>query len=188
MGASAVSMAATEWPAGLLAVPATADSASFVLRRWHQSDVEQLVAAWGDPEVAKWTNPPAPSMEVAKRWIAGWQRRSDTGVALDVVIDVDGKVAGEVGLASFVAQRRAATVGYWTAPWARGQGLASQATHAVARWFLAPGGCAGSALLATCHVENQPAHRVATRAGFVKLGASPSDPQTVVFACRAEIP
>jgi len=116
------------------------------------------------------------------RWIQGWEQRTRTGLALDLVIDVDGFVAGEVGLASFDATRRAAMMGYWLAPAERGAGLAGHAAAAVTEWFLSPDGCAGNALVAICHVDNQSAHRVAERAGLSLLGPDPQSRHAIVFA------
>ncbi len=108
---------------------------SLVLRPWTVDDAPALVAAWADPDVGRWTGVPARCDEAAaRRWITGEEDRRARGLALDLVIEVDGEVVGEVGLADIDPEPGTAEIGWWVAPSHRGNGLASEAANLVAEW------------------------------------------------------
>ncbi len=138
------------------------------LRPWRSSDAPALAAAWSDDAIATWLAPPATSVAAAARWIDGWSARRDAGVALDLVIDVDGTVAGELGWSSFDPRRRAALVGYWVGPDHRGHGLAARVLRATSAWFFET--LSGEALIAQCSPRNAASVRTAERAGYVHVG------------------
>ncbi len=112
---------------------AEAERSGFTLRPWLTEDAPALVAAWHDPDVARFTAvPDDPSPAVAQRWIAGWERRRDQRLALDLVIGRPGadgpdSVLGEVGLGPFSKRLATAHVGYWVRSDARGCGIATAA-------------------------------------------------------------
>lgn len=141
-----------------------------LLRPWRASDATQLVEAWNDPDIAQWNQVPSvPSTGTAERWIAGWQTRSDRGVAVDMVIvaDAHSPVLGEVGLSDFAdipGGGRGALVGYWLLPPARGHGLAAAAVGACLSWARTEMGL--SVIAARCHQDNRASQAVAARAGF----------------------
>lgn len=59
-------------------------------------------------------------------------------------------------------------IGYWTAPWARGQGVAPDAVAAISRWTF---DAVGLHRLELSHaVENIASCRVAVKAGFAAEG------------------
>ena len=69
------------------------------LRRWAIGDRDDLVEAWADPEVRRWTAVPDDvGSDAAARWIASDERRREAGLALDLVgVAVNGgRVLGHV--------------------------------------------------------------------------------------------
>ena len=135
-----------------------------VLRPWEPRDAEALVAAWHDPEVARWTAvPPDPSLVAARRWIASNPRLREQGLSLDLVIsDPHGRVLGEVGL-SGRAPDGTTEIGFWVAPEHRRQGVASRALRLVSTWALQNG---TRCLTASVDPENLGSMRALRRADF----------------------
>lgn len=169
------------WPPRPLPIPpldATAD-VSFSLRAWRITDAADLAAAWQDPELTRWLDPPTSDVVGARRWIVGEPARRESATALDLVIDVEGNVAGEVGLSHFDRARRAGLVGYWVHPDHRGGGLACAALAIVGAFFLDTLG--GNALLAQCDPANVASSRTALGAGFSLL-RSAADSDVFVLA------
>jgi RimJ/RimL family protein N-acetyltransferase len=114
--------------------PALADG-ELELRPWAAGDAELLAAAWADPAIARWTGAPTDiSLRAARRWVDGEAERRQRGLALDLVVTVDGEAVGEVGLCRFDRARRAAELGWWTAAPHRRCGYASRAVRLVAPW------------------------------------------------------
>lgn len=139
------------------------------LRPWGALDAPDLTAAWADAEIASWTGVPARTDETAaRRWIAGEADRRSRGLALDLVIETDGEVVGEIGLAEMDAARRTAEIGWWIAPRRRLQGLAGRSARLVTRWALSELDL--DAIVARCHPGNPGSAGVARRAGFTPAG------------------
>ena len=134
-----------------------------VLRPWVPADAGSLVAAWADPDIARWTAVPADrSPAAAAAWIAGWEERRRRGLALDLVVARaadDAVVLGEVG-ASFLT--RPPTVGWWLLPAARGQGIARRAVRLFADRLRAAG--AATELVAEVDLANDASMAVARAA------------------------
>jgi RimJ/RimL family protein N-acetyltransferase len=83
------------------------------------------------------------------------------------VVDGSG-VVGSVSLHSIDAVQNDAEIGYWTAPAARGQGVAAAAVDAACRWAFAT---LPVDRIELCHaVENAASARVAEKAGFTREG------------------
>lgn len=102
------------------------------LRPWRAEDAPALAAAWADEEIRRNTSvPPDPSLAYAQRWIAGEPERRRRGLAVDLVIDVDGAVAGEVGLDLTGDEPE---LGYWVAAPFRRQGCATSAVRLLVDW------------------------------------------------------
>lgn len=137
------------------------------LRPWCTSDAHVLAAAWEDPLVRQWLEPPTGGASAAATWIAGADQRRAAGTAIDAAIVVDGAVAGEIGLHRFDRRRRAALVGYWVGPGHRGRGLAATALVAATRWWFET--IDGQALVAECASANVASWRTAEAAGFSLL-------------------
>jgi RimJ/RimL family protein N-acetyltransferase len=141
------------------------------LRPWRLRDAAALVAAWRDPDIARWTAVPSVvTLAAARSWIDGDAARRAGGVALDLVIGLEpGSLpVGEIGLSHVDDDRRAALVGYWVSPRHRGLGLAAAALRAFHTFVVTEAGI--DTLLARCHPENEASIATARRAGFVPLG------------------
>jgi [ribosomal protein S5]-alanine N-acetyltransferase len=143
------------------------DQGPLSLRPWRPDDAHVLAAAWDDPLVRQWLEPPTGGASVAATWIAGAEHRLAGGTAIDAAIVVDGAVAGEIGLHRFDRRRRAALVGYWVGPGHRGRGLAATALAAATRWWFDT--VDGMALVAECASANVASWRTAEVAGFTLL-------------------
>jgi RimJ/RimL family protein N-acetyltransferase len=137
------------------------------LRPWLTRDAAALAAAWADPLLRRWLDPPAGGTVAAATWIAGAESRLAAGTAIDAAIVVGDAVVGEVGLHRFDRRRRAAMVGYWIGPRHRGRGLAATALAATTRWWFDIVG--GEALLAECAAANVASWRTAELVGFATL-------------------
>ena len=161
------------------------------LRRWAIDDRDDLVVAWADPEVRRWTAVPDDAdSDAAARWIAGEQRRREAGLALDLVgVAVnDGRVLGEVGLSTFDLKRGAARIGWWVAASERGRGVATSMVGVLTAWAHA-GPLALRTVVAEVDSANPASVAVARAAGFGLLSsglegpmATDAAPRRLVFA------
>lgn len=138
------------------------------LRPWRVEDAPALVAAWADPEIQRWTAVPEQrDLAAAERWIMGDELRRQRWLSLDLVVERDGAVAGEVGLSSFDRGAGTAEIGWWTGADHRGRGVASAAATLLAGWARSQLGLAQ--LVARCHPDNPAAIAVARKAGAMVL-------------------
>jgi RimJ/RimL family protein N-acetyltransferase len=145
---------------------------ALALRPWRRGDGPALAAAWADPEVVRWTGvPPSADAAAAERWIAGEADRRARGIALDLVVELEGEVAGEVGLVNIDGQPGTAEIGWWVAPEHRGQGIAAAAAHLVAAWAVEE--LSVTAVVARCHPDNPASGRVAESDGFCRCEPEP---------------
>jgi len=137
------------------------------LRPWSLDEAPALVAAWADPEVARWTSVPSRCDEAfARHWIEGDEQRRAGGLSLDLVIDVGGQVVGEVGLSGLDALAGRADIGWWIAADHRRRRYAVRAVRLVASWAVEL--ALVEALVARCHPDNPGSSAVAELAGFVE--------------------
>jgi RimJ/RimL family protein N-acetyltransferase len=142
-----------------------------VLRGWRESDVPQLVRACADPEVPRWTAVPAPYTEQdARDWVAGKgldpEPPGDRYSFAVAPADRPEELSGSMGL--FRIERGSGEIGYWTSPWARGQGVTTRAVRLLAAFGLNELGLKRVEMyIAT---GNAPSLRVAERAGFTREG------------------
>lgn len=126
------------------------------------------MAAWADEDIQRWTAVPEPrDLAAAERWIAGDGDRRARWLSLDLVVERDGEVAGEVGLSSFDRGAGAAEIGWWTAPAHRGGHVASSAAALLAGWAITELGLCQ--VLARCQAANPASITVACRAGFQSM-------------------
>jgi RimJ/RimL family protein N-acetyltransferase len=121
--------------------------------------------------------PPVRDEDAARRWIDGDEARRTARRSLDLVVEVDGQVAGEVGLTG-LEQGTVAEIGWWIGPGHRRRGLATRAVRLVSEWAL--GALGATAVVARCHPDNPPSGAVAHGAGFL-LDDAISTPQDRVW-------
>lgn len=146
--------------------PATLKVANHILSAPRESDIDRISTLCQDPDIQRWTTVPVPyERHHAESFVrdfvsGGWSRGSDCVWAIRA--DLDGDVLGMVGLHGIADG--SATVGYWLAPQARGQGLATAALTTVAEFAFGPLGLTRLAWDAV--VGNEASRRVAQRAGF----------------------
>lgn len=105
----------------------------------------------------------------AERWIAGDAVRRQRWLSLDLVVERDGAVAGEVGLSAFDREAHAAQIGWWTTADHRGRGVASAAAAALASWALRDLGL--GRIVARCPSRHPASVAVARAAGFEVITA-----------------
>lgn len=145
------------------------------LRAFTDGDVADVARACDDPVTAQWLPVPVPYTEKdARRYVqesapAGW---ADGSSATFAVVDPEtDRLLGDISLK--LPHRdplRFGEIGYWTAPWARGRGVASRATALLARWGLQELGLNRVELVAD--VGNTGSLRAAEKAGFVREGVA----------------
>ena len=150
--------------------PALADDL-IRLRPWLDADIAPAFAATrDDPLIGRFTRIAQDRTEQELRDAVGGHeaaRREGTELALAIADRRDDGFLGAISLHVEQSQRRA-EIGYWVAPWARGQGTAGRAVGLLARWGLLELGLLRVAL----HVDhdNGASQRVAERAGFAREG------------------
>lgn len=134
------------------------------LRAWARDDVPALVRACADPLVARYTSVPVPyTPEDAVKYVEAG--RSPTALPMAAVSRQDpDEVLGAVGLHAVSRARRRGEIGYWTASWARGRGVATEALSLLSLWAMENLGLGRLDLYA--EPENEASHAVALRAGF----------------------
>ncbi|MEV0426573.1 GNAT family N-acetyltransferase [Micromonospora sp. NPDC050495] len=141
------------------------------LRPSRLSDLADTAAACADPDIQRFLPfLPNPYTEESARWWitegepAVWARG---GAAYTVADPATDRLLGAAGLSHPLPERRQAEIGYWVAPWARGRGVATAATRALAEAAFA----AGTARLELLtQEENAASQRVALAAGFRSEG------------------
>jgi len=193
---------ADTWSASLLATDEVRDRRAFppyedqsdgvvTVRRWRSADAPAVARACADPETARWLPVPVPyTLEVARSYVDGivpteWAAGTIANCA--VVDATTGALLGAVGL---TLRQGIGEVGYWTAPWTRGRGVAGRAAQLHADWGFTALGLPRVELLAD--VDNVASQRVAEKAGWQREGVAravrpaPRDPSTrrdmVVYA------
>ena len=98
--------------------------------------------------------------------LAPSQRESGRGVVFG--IDLGGRLAGGIDLKRTDWRARTTEIGYWAAPWARGQGVIRRAVSRVSSWALGDLGFARIEIRVA--TENRDSQRVAEAAGFTREG------------------
>lgn len=111
-----------------------------VLRPLDEDDVPALAEMMNDEQVGAWTNVPQPyTEEQARRWIGEYapaERAAGRGLDLAVTEFLTQRLVGIVQLAKTNWHIRSTELSYIVAPWARGEGYASEAALATAQWLL----------------------------------------------------
>lgn len=169
---------ATDPPGPAKAAPQPLDpveiaAGRFQLRPPSEAEAADALAMLRDPAVRQWN--PAPQvvdLETARAWCrsgADWSQ--GTHATFSVLDATTGRLLGNVSLWGIdLADQRSALVGYRTAPWARGQGVAPDGVDAVTRWAF---GALGVERIGLPHAVANPAScRVAEKCGYRLEGTS----------------
>lgn len=110
-----------------------------VLRALEDEDVAALTEMMNDEMVAAWTAVPQPYTEDgARSWITDYaptEREAGRGLDLAVTEFLTQRLVGIVQLAKTNWHVRSTELSYIIAPWARGEGYASEAALATAQWL-----------------------------------------------------
>ncbi|MFJ6660501.1 GNAT family N-acetyltransferase [Streptomyces sp. NPDC091377] len=110
-----------------------------VLRPLETDDVPALAEMMTDEQVVAWTDVPHPATErAAHRWItetAPAARANGRGLDLAVTEFLTQRLVGAIRLGATDWHVRSTELQYIVAPWARGEGYASEAALATARWL-----------------------------------------------------
>jgi RimJ/RimL family protein N-acetyltransferase len=148
--------------------PVELTAGPFRLRPWRPEDVDAVWKAFQDPDLQLWNGSGVVSREDALALVG---RRLDwtSGThASWVAVDDAEVLLGSVSLHTIDRLQNDAEIGYWTAPEARGRGIAAIATDAACRWGF---GALPIDRIELCHaVENEASRRVAEKAGFTFEG------------------
>ncbi|MEU8421163.1 GNAT family N-acetyltransferase [Micromonospora sp. NPDC048835] len=163
-----------------LRVPGTsATTPDLALRPWHEDDLDALLDAYRDPVLRRWTQRPLTNPTECRQWLARTRQDWADGsrYAFAVLEDqADGpRLVANVVLKGITPQRPTPEVGYWTASWARGRGVAPRAVTALSRWAFDR--FPEVARLDLLHqVDNVASCRVAQKCGFVFQEVLPARP------------
>ena len=159
-------------------VPARINGETIVLRDLVDADVPRMVEALNDEDIQRYgqrirEGAPHDEATVRERTL-GLLEESARGATLAwTIADAEtDELLGWIALYD-IHPGHGAEVGYWSHPAARGRGAISQACRMVARHaFIDPedGGLGLHRLTANVAVTNEVSHRVAERAGFVRIG------------------
>jgi RimJ/RimL family protein N-acetyltransferase len=140
-----------------------------VLRPWLHDDLDAAWAALQDPGIRLWNGTGSASREDAARMLRGRQDwTAGDHASWAVATPVEGELLGSVSLHSLDAEQGTAEIGYWTAPSARGRGVAARAVDIACRWAY---DVVPLIRITIIHaVENAASARVAEKAGFLLEG------------------
>jgi RimJ/RimL family protein N-acetyltransferase len=138
------------------------------LRPWREDDADAVLAALLDADTRLWNAGWVTTREDAVNWLERRREWGDDHASWAVEDAATVVLVGSVSVHSIDRAANDAEVGYWTAPAARGRGVAALAVDAACRW-------AFSNLpvdrIELCHaVENTASARVAQKAGFTYEG------------------
>jgi RimJ/RimL family protein N-acetyltransferase len=155
--------------------PIHLNAGQFYLRPLTARDEPAVAAALRDPEITRWNTGlailRAPEAERAALWLRARERGWANGTLAHFAITdaTTGALLGTVGVRDIDRVPEQALASYWTAPEARGRGIAPQALDVVCRWAFAPRDAGGLGLhrISLDHaLVNAGSCRVAEKAGF----------------------
>ncbi len=148
------------------------DSDRLTLRPYRLQDAPDVQLACSDPRTQRWIPLPDPyTADVATSWVTDEShrlRRTGTGSIFAVESRETGRLVAGFGLHRVDDRDRTAEIGYWVAPWARGQGIGAEATRRLARYAFDDLGLGRVDVLV--EPANAASHRVAAKAGCTYEG------------------
>lgn len=137
------------------------------LRPWREDDVSAQLAAWRDPTFQRFSDwAPRSARESLQRIDAQrLVRAEDLGAAFAICEPAPSdQVLGEVSVNGVDATNRAASIGYWLTPAARGRGVVTRAVRLASQFAFDHMGLVRVEL--SCGPDNVASAAVAIRAGF----------------------
>jgi len=148
--------------------PVELSAGPLTLRPWRPGDADAVWAALQDEEIRLWNGGGVTTRAGAETFVGQRADWSGGDHASWAVVDATDGVLASVSLHSVDPVQSDAEIGYWTAPAARGQGVAAVAVDAACRWAFAT---LPVDRIELCHaVENTASGRVAEKAGFTLEG------------------
>jgi RimJ/RimL family protein N-acetyltransferase len=149
--------------------PVALDTGPLRLRPWRADDVDAVWAVFQDADVRLWNGGGVATRDDAAALLGRRMDWRDGDHASWAVVDaVTDAVLASMSVHSIDRAANDAEVGYWTAPAARGRGVAAVAVDAGCRWAFAT---LPVDRIELCHaVENTASGRVAQKAGFIYEG------------------
>ncbi|MEU8527125.1 MULTISPECIES: GNAT family N-acetyltransferase [Streptomyces] len=143
-----------------------------VLRPYEEADIPAFVEMMNDELVTAWTSVPHPyTRSDAEDWvrrIAPAERTEGRGIVFAVTEFLTQRLVGTVHLHSTDWRTGATGVAYVTAPWARGEGYATESVLAVAQWLFRDRGFERMELRTAA--DNTASQQVAQKIGCISEG------------------
>ncbi|GHF76039.1 GNAT family N-acetyltransferase [Streptomyces fimicarius] len=143
-----------------------------VMRPFETADIPAHIEMMNDETVVAWMDGPNPYEQVdAERWvrrIAPSERTSGQGIALAVTEFLTQRLVGSVRLLNTDWRTRSTEVRYITAPWARGEGYATESVLAIAEWLFRDQGFERIELRTPA--DNTASQQVAQKLGCISEG------------------
>ncbi|MFD9729115.1 GNAT family N-acetyltransferase [Streptomyces sp. NPDC059072] len=143
-----------------------------VLRPFEEDDVTALTEMMNDENVTAWTTVPHPYTPAdGHAWATRQshaERTGGRGIVFAVTEFLTQRLVGIVHLQNTNWRTRATEVGYVTAPWARGEGYASESVLAVAQWLFRDQGFERLELRTAA--DNTASQQVAQKIGCISEG------------------
>lgn len=148
------------------------------LRAFIEADIDDVHASCADPDLQRWVPIPAPGRPYTRQDAEHWCREVTSALRTGgdgqqwAMVERDGgRLVGCIGLLRTLWPAMNTEIGYWVSPWARGRGLAAEASVAVSRWAIDQGFRRVEIKAAK---ENTASRRAAERAGFTLEGVERS--------------
>ncbi|MGN5376959.1 GNAT family N-acetyltransferase [Streptomyces lasalocidi] len=166
-----------------LETDAAQSSTALLLRPWRAADTAGLAELHRDDSPRRHTSSGIDDEAGAARWVRKQQRGWETGdrfafaVAEPEAAGGEGQLTGHIVLKGLAPGTPTAQVGYWTAAYARGRGVASRALRTLTDWALTTFAGDGLTHLELLHqVDNPASCRVAQKCRYELTELLPAAP------------